>query len=375
MPSGWLRRLASGSILLLGASCGTEQPDLGAPPPAMLVAVEQLNLVERIEATGELVARSQAKVAAEVAGRVTAIRVDEGQSVEMGTVVLEIDPEKRQLETADARAALGQAESALEEAERELRRIEQIHSRGAAADARLDQTRSSRDQARARADSARARLGTAERALRDASVVAPFSGIVARRMISAGEFVGMGQPLFDLVALEPIEVEFHVPEVDSGRIEVGHRVGVQVAPYPGERFEAEVTVVSPNVDSRTRTLRVKGVLSNADGRLRPGLFARVDVGVSQRGNVLMVPEEAVLRRADGAVVFRLADSDHVERRVVQIGVIQDGWIEIREGLAPGDFVVARGHSDLVDGSRISPRRSDGQPVSLEELRRGLQATP
>jgi membrane fusion protein (multidrug efflux system) len=341
----------------------------------MLVAVEQLNLVERIEATGELVARSQAKVAAEVAGRVTAIRVDEGQSVEMGTVVLEIDPEKRQLETADARAALGQAESALEEAERELRRIEQIHSRGAAADARLDQTRSSRDQARARADSARARLGTAERALRDASVVAPFSGIVARRMISAGEFVGMGQPLFDLVALEPIEVEFHVPEVDSGRIEVGHRVGVQVAPYPGERFEAEVTVVSPNVDSRTRTLRVKGVLSNADGRLRPGLFARVDVGVSQRGNVLMVPEEAVLRRADGAVVFRLADSDHVERRVVQIGVIQDGWIEIREGLAPGDFVVARGHSDLVDGSRISPRRSDGQPVSLEELRRGLQATP
>ena len=106
-------------------------------------------------------------------------------------------------------------------------------------------------------EAARAELGVADRALRDASVRAPFAGWIARRDVSRGEYVRPGQPLFELVALDPIEVEFSVAERDSARVHIGQQVGVKVAPYPEEAFQGEVTVISPTLDPKTRTLRVQ----------------------------------------------------------------------------------------------------------------------
>jgi RND family efflux transporter MFP subunit len=104
---------------------------------------------------------------------------------------------------------------------------------------------------------------------------------------------------------------------------------------------------------------VKALLPNADRRLRPGLFARATLGIAKRNDVLTVPEEAVLQRSDGEVVFRVQNSGQVERLVVETGLLRDGWIEIRSGLSAGDAVVSRGHSDLIDGSRIVARNPDG----------------
>ncbi|NNL65534.1 MAG: efflux RND transporter periplasmic adaptor subunit, partial [Myxococcales bacterium] len=191
------------------------------------------------------------------------------------------------------------------------------------------------------------------------SVQAPFAGLVARRHVSAGEFVAPGQALFDVVALDPVEVEFHLAEVDSARVHVGDAVEVRVAPYPDEVFAARVTVIAPTIDPRTRTLRVKAELANPDGRLRPGLFARADLGVATRKGVPMVPQQAVLQRADGAVVF-VVDAEQVARRMnVQTGVHRDRQVEIRSGLEPGMRVVVRGHAELIDGSPVSVRQEDG----------------
>src|SRR5690606_13374091 len=192
---------------------------------------------------------------------------------------------------------------------------------------------------------------------------APFAGLVARRWVSEGEFVSPGQKLFDLVALDPIEVEFHLPERDSSRVAVGAPVAVRVAPFPDEVFEARVSVVSPTIDPVTRTLRVKAELANPDGRLRPGLFARADLGIAVREGVAMIPEEAVLQRADGPVAFRLNGDGHVERRPLELGVIRDGRVEVRSRLEIGDRVVVRGQSDLVDGSPVSVRDVAGQPIA------------
>jgi len=277
--------------------------------------------------------------------------------------VIEIDPERRQLEAASARAMLAQAEAQAAEAERELGRMEKLHAEGVAADAKLDQVRTALRAARSSRDSLQAQLGMAERSVRDSSVTAPFAGLVARRYVSEGEFVAPGQKLFDLVALDPIEVEFHVPERDSSRVADGAQVGVRVAPFPDEVFEAKVTVVSPIIDPSTRTLRVKAELANSDGRLRPGLFARADLGIAVRENVAMIPEEAVLQRADGAVAFRLVGDGRVERRAIELGVIREGRIEVRSGLAVGDRVVVRGQSDLMDGSAVSVRDVAGRPVA------------
>ena len=352
--------LAPAALLLFALGCGgAEEVAPPAGKPVVVTEVEARDLEERIEGTGELLAKDRAEVAAQVAGEITAILFDEGEAVEEGAIVLEIDPERRNLELDRARAQVAEARASLDEQRRELERTRSLARRNVASQKQQDQAETGVQTARSRLAASQADLGVAERALRDASVQARFSGLIAERHVNRGEFVSVGQRLFELVSLDPIEVEFHLPERDSGRVRQGIPVEVLVAPYPDEVFDAIVTVVSPTIDPRTRTLRIKAFLPNPDGRLRPGLFARVDLGLSHRQDVLMVPEEAVLRRADGAVVFRLTDEGHVQRRVVETGVIRDGMVEIVAGVEPGDRVVSRGHAELIDGSAIVARNPDG----------------
>jgi membrane fusion protein (multidrug efflux system) len=348
--------------LLLACRAGDDGEELGAPP-VMIANVELRDLEERIDATGELVAKEEAQIASEVSGRITEILVDEGEAVEAGQVLLEIDPERRNLERADARAGLAEAGAALGEQKRDYERARTLHERGIASDADLDQAGTALALAGSRAEAARARVGVAERAVRDASVRAPFAGMIARREVSRGEFVNLGQPLFELVALDPVEVEFHLSERDSSRVAVGQEVRVSVAPFPSETFQGVVTVVSPTIDARTRTLRVKAQIDNHDGRLRPGLFARADLGIAVREGILLVPEEAILLRSDGSVVFRRGEGNRVERVIVETGEHRGARVEITHGLASGDQVVTRGQTGLVDGALISPRNADGSLVS------------
>jgi membrane fusion protein (multidrug efflux system) len=241
--------------------------------------------------------------------------------------------------------------------------VRELYRKQVASQAQLDQAETQLTLARARLAAARAHLGVAERAVRDASVSAPFGGLIARRFVSVGEFVKAGQSLFELVALDPIEVEFHVTEKDSSRVAVYDEVTVRLAPYPDESFRAVVTLVSPTIDSRTRTLRLKANLPNPDARLRPGLFARVDLGVDHRTGVPMIPEEAILYHADGALVFRLVDGNRVQRRLIETGIHLDGAVEVVRGLETGDFVVTRGHMELVDGALVAARNPDGSPAT------------
>jgi membrane fusion protein (multidrug efflux system) len=193
-------------------------------------------------------------------------------------------------------------------------------------------------------------------------VKAPFAGIVARRYASEGEYIQAGAGLFDLVSYDPIEVEFRVTERDSGRIELGQTLDVRVAPFPDEVFHARVSMISPRIDPRSRTLRIKARIENTETRLRPGLFARADLGVSERMAVPMVPEGAILQRSDGSIAFRMQGPDRVARVVLETGTIRDGWVEVVSGLAVGDLIVVRGQAQLVDGSQVDVRTKTGEPA-------------
>jgi membrane fusion protein (multidrug efflux system) len=298
-------------------------------------------------------------IAAEVGGRVTEILVDEGSAVEVGEVVVAIDPERKTLENDSARARVDEAAAAVRDAEREFARHKDLRARKVASQTQLDDAETELSLARSRLLAARAEAGVMERAVRDANVAAPFAGFVARRFVSRGEYVQPGTNLFELVSLDPIEVEFNVAEMDSGRVALGQEVEVRLAPFPDETFAAIVSFVSPTIDPRTRTLRVKGVVQNPDGKLRPGLFAQVGLGVAERSDVPMVLEETILRRADGAVAFRIDRENRVERVLVETGVYDHGYVEIVHGLEPGDLVVTRGQTWLADGDRVTPREPDG----------------
>jgi membrane fusion protein (multidrug efflux system) len=361
------RRIASTAVwvlvlLTLGCGSGDQEPSFVATP-VVLAPVQLRDVVDHIDASGELLAKDQADVAAEVPGRITEILVFEGDAVEAGQIVLEIDPERRKLEVEDANARVLQAEAGLVDQKREEKRVRELRRKQVASQAQLDKVNTGLKLARAQLAAARSHLGVAERALRDASVAAPFGGFLARRFVSVGEFVNVGQRLFELVALDPIEVEFSVAEKDSSRIALGSEVSVRVAPFPDESFTAVVTVVSPTIDPRTRTLRLKAQLSNPDGRLKPGLFARVDLGVDRRSGVPMVPEEAILYRSEDEVVFVVTADSRVERRVIETGVHVDGEVEVVEGLEGGESVVARGHLDLIDGELVAARNPDGSSAT------------
>jgi len=360
--------LKSGSVLLtlvvFALACSGAEQELPDPAtPVVLVPVELRDVEDHIEASGQLLARYEAQIAAEVPGRITEILLLEGDQADAGAVVLEIDPERRKLEVEDARARLLEAEAALFEQKREESRIRELRSKQVASQAQLDRVETQIKLAHARLAAARSHLGIAERALRDASVCAPFEGLIATRSVNVGEFVNVGQGLFELVALDPLEVEFSVAEKDSSRVTLNSEIGVRVAPFPDESFRAVVTLVSPTIDVRTRTLRLKAVLPNPDRRLRPGLFARVDLGVDRRSGVPMIPEEAILYRADEEVVFLLTDGNRVERRSIETGVHLDGAVEVAAGLEGEELVVTRGHQDLIDGALVAPRNPDGSPAT------------
>jgi membrane fusion protein (multidrug efflux system) len=354
------------SVLVAGglAACRGKQQVAESPGKAVvLVPVSVRDVEERVAATGQLLAKQRAEVAAQVGGEITKILVDEGESVAEGTVVVEIDPDRRKLDLDRARARAAEAASARAEAERQNKRILELAKNDIASRAQVDQKQTELDAAGSRLQAAQADLGAAERAMRDSRVETRFSGLIARRFVSRGEFVQPGQKLFELVSLDPVEVEFSLPESDASRLVLGLPLDVTVAPYPNEVFHATVSMISPVVDERTRTLRVKALLPNPDGRLRPGLFARTDLGIAKRSNVVLVPEEAILQRADGTVVFRAIDGGtKVERRVVQVGRIKSGEAEISSGLEGGDTVVVRGHATLIDGAAIVARNPDGSPA-------------
>ena len=349
--------LALTSVLALAACGGEETAVATLATPVIVEPVQVGDLVERIEGTGELAAPDRALIAAEVDGRVTDVLVDEGARVQAGSVLLTIDPEKRKLDVDSSRAQARDADAAYEVAQREYERAKALHEQGIASDSVLDLRGTELSRAQARRDSAAASRGVAEKLLRDASVRAPFAGLVARREISRGDYVRPGQQLLEVVALDPIEVEFSVAERDTARVKVGQPVGVSVEPYPGEQFAGEVSAISPVIDPRTRTMRVKARIPNGDGRLRPGLFARTDLGVAKRSNVVLVPAEAVLQRADGEVLFIVGADDRAKRIVVKTGVQREGRIEIVEGVSGEDHVVIAGQAALIDGAAITRKQA------------------
>jgi membrane fusion protein (multidrug efflux system) len=360
------RRAAAIALALgLGACGGGDEPAAADLPGVVVASAVALDVPIELDASGELQARDETSVAAEVAGRVTRIVVDEGGAVENGGVVLEIDPQRRKLELDAAVARVAQAQASLEKDRRQTERVRELFQSNVASKAALDEAETALRLAAAQADAERAQRGVAQRALDDASVQAPFAGLVSHRHVDVGEFVQAGTKLFDMVSLDPVEVVFHLPEVDSARVKLGQGVEVTLSPFPGERFGGQVSMVSPTIDSATRTLRVKALLPNPDGRLRPGLFARVSLGVELRRGLVMVPEDALLQRSDGQVLFAVGDENRVRRLVVETGAAHDGLVEVRGGVEPGERVVRRGHDALIDGQVVALRDAEGGPVATD----------
>jgi RND family efflux transporter MFP subunit len=271
------------------------------------------------------------------------------------------------------------ARANLELAEKELARNQRLFDTGDISKSTLDQRRATRDAllgtldearstaavavksidaARAAAESARAGIATAEtqvasaqKALKDTNVLAPISGYVSERVADPGEYVSPSAPntkVATILRTSPLRMKIDVPEQSIGKVKVGQSISLQTSAYPDRNFAGTVARVSPNLNVAARTLTVEAEVANSEGLLKPGQFATVRITQSTPENAVMIPAEAVRTDGDTNSVFVIKDGA-AHQVIVQLGLLENGMIQVKQGISEGDSVATSNLNALSDG--------------------------
>lgn len=315
----------------------------GGPPPAVVTATEVslTQWAQRIEAVGDLTAIEDVAIASEVPGKVTEINFSSGTPVQAGEVLVRLD-------AGEDRAQLEALRADLNLARIENERVTKLKGSAAFSQSQLDRSESL-------AASLQAQVERQQVILQRKTLRAPFDGVLGIRQVSRGTIVAPGDPIVRLQSLAPIYLDFTVPERHRGSLVAGQRLEVSVAAWPERTFTGELIVVSPDVDVRSRTLKLRGRLENRERRLQPGMFGTVHLLLSGEQPVLTLPRTAVSFFAYGESVFTIHESDSgltVTRQPIKVGRTRNERVEILSGLQAGTQVVHTGHMKLRDGQSI-----------------------
>ncbi len=321
-----------------------------SPLPSLsvtVVPVQARPLARVVFGDGSVVPWQELVIGAETGGlRVSAVLVEEGDAVRAGQVLLQLDASVATAQRDGAAAGLQEAEAALAIARSDLGRATQLSTSGSASRQLVDQRQAAARQAEARLASARAALAEAEARLAQATIRAPFAGIVLRRNVLAGAVPGLGTELVRLLRDGRLELDARVPELELSAVAPGQAVRVT---HGGREIAATVRAVAPNVTAESR-LGVVHVALPPDSGLRPGMFARAEIH-GDAAPALVVPQEAVVFR-DGAAAAFVVEDGQARLRRLDTGARQDGEVEVRAGLAAGEAVVRSGAGFLADGDRV-----------------------
>jgi membrane fusion protein (multidrug efflux system) len=234
----------------------------------------------RVAATGELVSPVRSELAAKNPGRIRRVLVDEGDRVRRGQVLLEQESDYLALDLQRAEADVARARAAANEAERDFQRKQGLIAKESIAQAAFDRSQSAFESARAAVEGAVAGRDLARQKLADAVLRSPIDGVVAERRADPGERLGDNSVAFVVVQTAPLKLRFQLPERHLAALREGLQVSATVDPYPGEAFTGRVSTIGRVVDPQTRTVMVEIALPNRDGRLSPGLFARVEIDLA-----------------------------------------------------------------------------------------------
>ncbi len=211
-------------------------------------------------------------------------------------------------------------------------------------------TRHDLDASKAAVDQAQAAVDLAQIAFNDASVTSPVDGAVSDKLLSEGALVGPQTPIVSVISSD-VELVLGVEESQIGQVKEEQKAEISVAAFPGVLFPARVAMIAPSADPKSRTFQVKIRPDLNDGKLRPGMFAQVNVVTQEKPKAVLVPKESVLTRSGQTVVFVLA-GDTVQMRTVKLGLSRNGTVEIASGVNAGEEVVVAGQNDLRDGDKV-----------------------
>jgi RND family efflux transporter MFP subunit len=347
-----------------------------SPPRVEVVRPRRVTVAQRLQTNATLEAFEEADLFAKVSGYLSDVRVDIGDHVKAGQVLAVIDVPEMEKELAEAKAQLESKQSSLESARRQLdhykanitlqeallRRREELGSAGHfISDRVLDEVRANAEIAKAdlsvaeanralaanQVDVAAATVEKIKTLLAYTQIVAPFDGVVARRLVNRGDLVQAATAtrttpsagsLFRVQRIDTIRVFCDVPESDVPHVHIGDPAIVKPSGFDGEPFFGKVTRFSLRLDPETRNMRTEIDLSNPDERLYPGTYAEVSLEMDQRPDALTVPVAAVGSDGDGNFVYTITDN-RITRRAIKIGLIDNGRIEVTAGLSEETPVV------------------------------------
>ncbi|HVN30129.1 MAG TPA: efflux RND transporter periplasmic adaptor subunit, partial [Candidatus Binataceae bacterium] len=322
-------------------------------PQKMVVAVataREQDMMRTAQAQGALFPKEKAVLASEVMGAMANIYADMGDQVKAGQVLAQIDPREYQLRLDSAQAQFEQAQARRANAEANFQRMSELNKQHLIAAQQFDQTSAEMRMAEADADAAEKQVGIARKKLGDTFIKAPFNGWVQQRMVSLGEHVGEGTPLYQLIATDPIKLRAPIPERFVPMAKLGLPIDLTIDARPDKVFHGAVTRIAPALDDASRTLLVEAEVPNPDGILKPGFFAHVTIDLGH-DRALFIPNSAVLRYAGVARVFVFKDGS-VRSREVTTGAVEGDKVEVISGLKPGEQVVVSDVDRLADGAAV-----------------------
>lgn len=331
--------------------------------PAVPVTVSEVTAADMpvlLHGIGTVQAFNTIAIKSRVDGPIVAVDFTEGQEVEAGAMLFEIDPRPYRAALAQAKAAKDKDTASLDSAQLDFERSSKLLSRGFQTQQTFDQQRATVGQLKAAIEGDQAQIDTAALNLEYTQIRAPISGRLGARLVDIGNLVRAGDatPLVMMTQVRPVFVSFTLPQQNFEDVrDQQTKAPLAVKAYSSddarELAVGRLTLIDNAIDALTGTIRLKAQFANEDERLWPGEFVNVRVVLDTRRGVPTVPAQAVQDGPDGYIIYVVGPGDRVHRKTIEVAAIQDGIAAVTQGLSPGDRVVVNGQFRLTEGARVN----------------------
>jgi len=334
----------------------SEEKSVSEAIPVTVGRVQHLQEYETVSVSGTVSTQnSPGQLCFLVSGKVVSVEPREGEHVKKGQILASIDPTDYRLPLEAARAQTEQARVGYERAEDELKRMQMLYDAKSLAPNDFHKYRAAYDSAVQQHQQALASEKLARKHLTDTNLCAPTDGYIAKRLVEPGDTAGPGQPVFEIVRMDPVEVNVGVPETDVHRVRIGQQADITVPALPEKSFQGTVRVISVSADPNTRTYMTRINVANREHELRVGMVAEARIRGDRMISMATLPGDAVVRDPQGAtqVFVYYPDQQRVYAKRVEIGAAAGRDVEIKSGLAGDELIVLAGQTRLRNGVVVS----------------------
>lgn len=345
-----------------GAPTGDQSKKGRSGPSATNITLTKVGATD-IEVTEDTVGTLEEifdpRISAEIPGRVTRVLAEVGTRVKKGQLLAELDVVDIEIQSRSDRAEIGRLEALLENQERIATRNMQLVDQNFISRNALDESIAQRNALREQLSAAKTKLEATGSSLRKAKVISPIDGRVEELIIAAGNYVKLGDPMFRLVGTQKMRAHLPFPESASPRLKVGAPVRLSSPLVPNKVVNARITEIRPSVTTASRALNVIVAFDN-DGSFRGGGTVNGSIVTSTKSGIIMVPEQSVVLRPAGRVVYAVVDG-RATQKLVEVGIRKEGMIEIVSGLQGGETLALDGAGFLTNGAAVQVARAPGSP--------------